>query len=628
VAERLGDSDAAVRRAAAEALGHLGDRGVLPALERTFRDAPPELRETIAESVGRLDPEALPNLVDLLLASGDVTGKLGVIRVLRNSGALPAGGGDVLSALAADADPLVRADALEALARLEDGAAAGRTAPRAEAGLGDPDERVRVSAVNAVLHRRIEALGPRLLALLGEDPSPVVRERAALAVGALRVPGGERVLLAACRRDEPLAVRAAAVLALGGYESETMVGQVLAMSDETEVRLELQERIRTDPEYRGLARALRGSRHVELRALAAGSRREMETSLAEGMRSSLDVRERTRLVLGLVAFQGEQSKGALLQVVRGDPSPEVRAAALSALGGLLEGGALLDVARRALGDPSTAVRHAAVELFRRLPAEQALPGLIQALRADDDPAVLQAVAAQAEAAFDTFVDLALGVDLSGREAVALTLVARWIHHPRLAALLAPLGRSAAPEVRQALAALWIARPDLGDPRGLAALAADPVVGVRRMAARAAAAAREHGLLVDLAADPDAGLRAEVARLLRPAAGVAVPIALHDDPEEEVRAAAFVVRLLRGEIVSRPADVRREAAAAAVHESVRVEDLRAVARTAPDQRERLAAALALALVGDETAHEVAAHDPVPAIRTQVAGMLNGGERGPA
>jgi hypothetical protein len=134
--------------------------------------------------------------------------------------------------------------------------------------------------------------------------------------------------------------------------------------------------------------------------------------------------------------------------------------------------------------------------------------------------------------------------------------------------------------------------------------------------------------VDLAADPDAGLRAEVARLLRPAAGVAVPIALHDDPEEEVRAAAFVVRLLRGEIVSRPADVRREAAAAAVHESVRVEDLRAVARTAPDQRERLAAALALALVGDETAHEVAAHDPVPAIRTQVAGMLNGGERGPA
>ena len=102
-----------------------------------------------------------------------------------------------------------------------------------------------------------------------------------------------------------------------------------------------------------------------------------ERSLAEGMRSILDAGERIRLISGLRAFQGEQSRGALLQVIRGDPSPEVRTAALTAVGGLLDDDELLAVARRALGDPSLLVRRAAVVLFARIPPERGLPSLLR-----------------------------------------------------------------------------------------------------------------------------------------------------------------------------------------------------------------------------------------------------------
>jgi Vesicle coat complex, various subunits len=125
------------------------------------------------------------------------------------------------------------------------------------------------------------------------------------------------------------------------------------------------------------------------------------------MRSILDAGERIRLISGLRALQGEQSRGALLQVIRGDPSPEVRTAALTAVGSLLDGEELLAVARRALGDPSLLVRRAAVGLFARIPPERGLPSLLETLRAGDDPAVLASVAELAEAAFHTFEDLAV-----------------------------------------------------------------------------------------------------------------------------------------------------------------------------------------------------------------------------
>jgi HEAT repeat protein len=325
-------------------------------------------------------------------------------------------------------------------------------------------------------------------------------------------------------------------------------------------------------------------------------------------------------------LQGDQSRGALLQVIRGDPSPEVRTAALTAVGDLLADDELLEVARRALGDPSLLVRRAAVVLFARIPPERGLPSLVQTLRADDDPAVLASVAELAEAAFDTFVDLALGMPLDGHEAVLVAQVARYVHHRELPRLLPVMARSGAPAVREAIATLWRHRPDVADLAGLEALAMDPVMAVRREAAGAAGGVKSWPLLARMAEDPDAEVRREVAVAIG-AADQAAPAAIEilarlaDDQEMTVRAAAYIGRLLQGTPVPLPPGLDPRAAGGALRRVVHLSALRETARTAPGEDRRLSAALALALLEDEVAHQVAHTDPVPAIRHRVSGALD-------
>ena len=206
-------------------------------------------------------------------------------------------------------------------------------------------------------------------------------------------------------------MRAAAALATGAFEQESIVARVAEMRDEAAVREHLRQRL-----PRRLRVPAAGPAALDRAApRASGARRgharaTAQHSLAEGMRSILDAGERVRLISGLRAFQGEQSRGALLQVIRGDPSAEVRTAALTAVGSLLD-------SRRAAARRRPAARWATRACWsagRRSASSAgsrpsaALPGLLRALRADDDPAVLAGVAELAEAAFEAFVDLALG----------------------------------------------------------------------------------------------------------------------------------------------------------------------------------------------------------------------------
>ena len=484
------------------------------------------------------------------------------------------------------------------------------------AGLHDPDDEVRAAALDAASRMQLPDQGQIVLGLLEHDPSPRVRERAALAAGLLRVAGGEAGLLAACRRPEPMAVRAAAALATGAFEQDSIVARVVEMRDEAAVRAHLRERLKDDAEYRLLGRKLSTARHLELRALGAQTTAAAERSLAEGMRSILDAGERIRLISGLRAFQGEQSRGALLQVIRGDPSPEVRTAALTAVGGLLDDDELLAVARRALGDPSLLVRRAAVVLFARIPPERGLPSLLQTLRADDDPAVLASVAELAEAAFHTFVDLALGMPLDGHEAVLVAQVARYVHHRELPRLLPVMARSGAPAVREAIATLWRHRPDVADLAGLEALTMDPVVAVRREAAGAAGGVECWPLLARMADDPDAEVRREVAVAIG-GADRATPAAIEilDAPGRRPGDGGP-----RGGLYRAPAAGHARAAAAGPRPARRRQrapagraTCRHCARRRAPRRAKTAgssAALALALLEDEVAHQVARYRPGP------------------
>ena len=475
----LGDADGGVRRSAARALGRVGDKSVMPVLLRSFQGGSADLREVVADAVARIDIDSLPGLLDVLLETRELAARQAIVRVIsriRSPRSL-----DMLDMLWRDPEPSVRLLVADALAQLP----SERSAQLLLGGLTDPDEGVRARAVDALAASGVGEAGEGLLELLRHDPSTQVRERAALAIGLLRPAGGEAALLAVCHSAEPLRVRAAAAMAIGTYDQESIVAQVLQMMDEAPVREFLRDRLQTDPGFRLLRQRLREARQVEMRALASVNRDQMEASLVEGMRGVTDAAERVRLVAAIRAFQGERARRALLYAVRSDPSPDVRAAALTAVAGMIDSEELFLVARRAVADPHRDVRRVAVTLFARIPPAEALPALMRILPTDDeDPVLLETVAHHAEAAFDIFVDLALGLADGMREGLTLIRVARYIHHENLPVLLRPVARSRFAEVREAMALLWCRRPELVDRDALAAYGADPVALVRVAAVQA------------------------------------------------------------------------------------------------------------------------------------------------
>jgi HEAT repeat protein len=441
----------------------------------------------------------------------------------------------------------------------------------------------------------------------------------------MRIRDGEDALMAACRRAEPANVRAAAALAAGVFHRESLVTQVVEMPDRSSVRELLRERLESDAWFRLLSRKLSRAKNVELHALVAPSSEAAQRSLADGMRGILDAGERVRLISGLRAFQGEHSRTALLRIVRADPSPEVRTAALRAVGEMLDPDELLAFGSRALGDPSIMVRRAAVSLFGKVPPTRAFPRLIQALRLDDDPAMLAAAAGLAEEHFPEFREAVLAAPLEDSRLVLIARLSRYVHHPELSEFLPQLSGNSIPDVREAVAEVWRHRPDAADPVSLEALAADPVISVRHAAAGAAAAAERYDLLDRMTQDPNPGVRREVAIALGRTApvsksGLLVLERLQGDPEMPVRAAAYIARLLQGIPVPLPPGIDARVAAEAVGDAADRPSLRQVARTAVAEDERLAAALTLALVQDDVAREVARTDPAPAIRHRVSGAL--------
>jgi hypothetical protein len=265
-----------------------------------------------------------------------------------------------------------------------------------------------------------------------------------------------------------------------------------------------------------------------------------------------------------------------------------------------------------------------VALFSKVAPEKGLPGLLRLLKAEDDPLVLQTVARQAEAAFPQFLDLTLGLDLNGQEAILLTRVARYMHHPDLRRVMAVIAQSTAVPVRESVAALWTARPDLLDEKALMTLGSDPSVAVRRAVVAAWGAARQFSHVAGMMADPDPGVRQEIARVYLDAPNTQELEPLFLDPDEMVRAALFVTRLLRGEWADPPTRfaVSRPAAATAVRQARSIDTLRDLARNDRDSTRRLPAALALAILDDEAAYTVMRSDPVWSVRDRVGRMLAG------
>ena len=224
-----------------------------------------------------------------------------------------------------------------------------------------------------------------------------------------------------------------------------------------------------------------------------------------------------------------------------------------------------------------------MELFARARPESALPRLIQALKPDDDPAVLAAAAALAEEHFDEFARAVRALPPDGERAILALRIARYVMHPELPDILPRFARSESPDVRDAVTDLWKNRPDVADPPSLQALTEDPDTSIRRHAAGAALASVRYDLLKKMTRDPDPSVRREVALALGSAEsveqpGVATLELLATDTDMSVRAAAYVARLLQGMPLALPPELDAQMAAQAVRESADLSRLRQTART--------------------------------------------------
>lgn len=135
----------------------------------------------------------------------------------------------VAKAAIEDGSPLVRTSAVKALTRLNHEGPNGELA----AALGDSEEEVRLAALHGALRVHVFSGVDQVVALI-DDPSPMVRRKAARALGAMGAKDAVMglVLLTSPDTEPNATVRAAAVTALGRIADTTARPSVIAAEED------------------------------------------------------------------------------------------------------------------------------------------------------------------------------------------------------------------------------------------------------------------------------------------------------------------------------------------------------------------------------------------------------------
>ncbi|PYQ59639.1 MAG: hypothetical protein DMF53_18450 [Acidobacteria bacterium] len=400
--------DASLREELAVALGRIPDRQGRSTLEGLLIDEEPAVRRAAAFSLGLLgDPEAQQAL---FAAARDKDRETGVLAV-EALGRLGARTVDVLEALLPLPEPERWARLLPHLFRFKD----DTVVSLAERGLAQTDPELHARAAYA-LSREPKAQGLPTLRKLLADPAPRVRAWSARALG---IVGGEEdlALLRPLLDDHgpgdpgPLiqALRSARALAAGG-KARPIAGwtpRLRALLDDQRpgVRMSAIETsgVWGSPALNSVleARAADGEtweRGMALAALAAGKDpKDLDLAQAAANAKEDVLRARAAEAAGAI---GLPAAGALLEKLAGDPSPRVRAAALSAW--LADDPKASDVARRALTDPDPTVRGTAFDWLTEHPLvplgnlAEALPAVYQEGTQEEGLAAVRAIAARAQ----------------------------------------------------------------------------------------------------------------------------------------------------------------------------------------------------------------------------------------
>lgn len=343
--ERMGDPETAVRTAAARALSAAPTPEAIEAMIDALTTADPELRAIATDVLAREAPARVLQLGRR--AGGTLEHELALAQALGKCGDDAAV--TALSRFADDDRPRLRAEAATAYGR------AGRWCRPLAALIGDPNEQVRIAAVDAAGRMDgLPDLDPLIDAL--HDPSSTVRARAAIALGRR---GGDRA--AACLEaidSEDGELAATIGLALIGRESGRR--RVLAALGDRSMRRRIEALIaREDPELRERFRAALllddATDEDELAPETLAARYEHRLRNAREEANRLDALQALR------ALAPPSMAGRLMEALAADPAAALRREAVAALAPLMRDEQVTAAVRRALADPDPGVQRAAVE---------------------------------------------------------------------------------------------------------------------------------------------------------------------------------------------------------------------------------------------------------------------------
>jgi HEAT repeat protein len=166
VAALVSDPSPGVRRNALRAVGAFRPAEGLGPSRAALDDDDTEVRDAALHAVRAFDPEDLATLARRMLGDPSDAVVSTALFTLQNTGGMTVA--DLLP-LTTAADPRTRTSALYHLRHAD-----GDPTAALAAGLDDPDPHVRVSAIQTILRRKVDALRPRLVALREAETHPMV----------------------------------------------------------------------------------------------------------------------------------------------------------------------------------------------------------------------------------------------------------------------------------------------------------------------------------------------------------------------------------------------------------------------------------------------------------------------
>jgi HEAT repeat protein/beta-lactamase regulating signal transducer with metallopeptidase domain len=336
LADALRDPVAAVRQAAAEALGSARDSVAVRALMEVLRtDESPMVRRSAAWSLGEIaDALAIPALADALTRDRDAEVRKNAAAALGhidNPRATPA----LTQALERDTEVSVRVAAAEALANIEDPAAIDvliRVLDR------DDDPGVRRAVIEAIDNMEGVRAVPAVSSAL-RDANAEVRRAAAEALGSMDDNDAAPALMAAAR-DADVEVRRSVIRSLGSLGDRRALSTFVSALGDTDAEIRQGaadalgnlDNLRTAPPE--LIRAM-DDRDAEVRHAVAHALGHIEDPAAlralVAHVSDPSVEVRQAVVESLDQFD-DPSVTAALRTALKDTDPEVRKQAARALG--------------------------------------------------------------------------------------------------------------------------------------------------------------------------------------------------------------------------------------------------------------------------------------------------------